>query len=181
MGSIPGVFSLCGAQCYEKKLIINTLSFEIHMEVYDRHCDMERVDRRFRAERKRNTISMMDFHADGVETAVTLQGGQMAKLLRYRVHTLEIFMWGQDYLLVSGSGDNPGILPEESFGVDGMAENEEILPEEPYWCAHVEYADHTSQNIACYEDYLPERPEELFFSLLGYFEPKDEEFEDYTI
>ena len=33
------------------------------------------------------------------EQSVTLEGGQMAKLLRYIVHTLEIFMWEQDYCL----------------------------------------------------------------------------------
>lgn len=161
----------------KKRLMINTLSFEIHMEVYDGYGDMERADRRFKAERKSNTLTMADFHAGGVETSVTLQGGQMAKLLRYIVHTLEIFMWEQDYLLVSDSGADPDILPEEKFDADGMAENGEF-EKEPYWHAHVEYADHTSQNIVCYEDYLPERPEELYFSLTGYFEPEDGEFGD---
>lgn len=107
----------------KKKLMINTLYFEIHMEVYDEYGDMERADRRFRVGRKRNTLTMADFHAGGVETSVTLQGGQMAKLLRYIVHRLEIFMWEQDYLLVSDSGAAHDILPEEKFNVDGMAEN----------------------------------------------------------
>lgn len=161
----------------KKRLLINTLSFEIHMEVYDGYGDMERVDRRFKVDRKRNTLTMEDFHAGGVETSVTLQGGQMAKLLRYIVHTLEIFMWEQDYLLVSNSGADTDIWLEEKSDMDGMEEKQEF-EKEPYWHAYVEYADHTSQNIDCYENDLPERPEELYFSLMEYFEPEDEEFED---
>jgi hypothetical protein len=37
----------------------------------------------------------------------------------------------------------------------------------------VEYTNHTEQDICSYEDYLPDRPEKLYLSLLEYFEPED--------
>ena len=36
--------------------------------------------------------------------------------------------------------------------------------------------NHTEQDICSYEDYLPYRPEELYLSLLEYFESEDEVF-----
>jgi len=64
--------------------------------------------------------------------------------------------------------------------VDDLEKNEEALPTEPegrpFWQVRVEYSNHRVQDISCYDDYLPERPEELYFSLLEYFESDDEIF-----
>ena len=57
------------------------------------------ADRPFTIDRKSRVLTMKDFHADSGEQSVVLDGGKMAKLLRYIVHTLEIFMWEQDYCL----------------------------------------------------------------------------------
>ena len=40
----------------------------------------------------------------------------------------------------------------------------------------MEYSNHTVQDDSSYEDYLPERPEDLYLSLLEYFELKEEVF-----
>ena len=105
----------------------------------------------------------------------------MAKLLRYIVHTLEIFMWEQDYCLNPDEDDFfTDILPEDGIYVDDLEEKEWNLPAEPegrpLWQVQVEYSNHTVQDISCYDDYLPERPEELYFSSLEHFEPEDEIF-----
>lgn len=105
----------------------------------------------------------------------------MAKLLRYIVHTLEIFMWEQDYCLKPDEDDHfTDILFDEDFYGDDLEESGEDMPTEPEgrpsWRAQVEYSNHTVQDISSYDDYLPERPEELYLSLLEYFEPEDEEF-----
>lgn len=119
--------------------------------------------------------------SDG-EQSVMLEGGQMAKLLRYIVHTLEIFMWEQDYCLRSDNEDyDPFLDGEEDFFMDDLEDELEVqLPKEPEgrpsWQVQVEYSNHTVQDTSSYEDYLSERPEELYFSLLEYFEPEDEEF-----
>ncbi|SOY30537.1 Sensor protein CpxA [Acetatifactor muris] len=85
----------------KKQLVINTLSFGVHTEVYDEYGNMELVDRHFTIDRKSRVLTMTDFQTEGVEQSVTLEGGQMAKLLRYIVHTLEIFMWEEDYSTIS--------------------------------------------------------------------------------
>ena len=62
---------------------------------------------------------MTDFQAENGEQSVTLEGGQMAKLLRYIVHTLEIFMWEQNYCLNPDEDDFfTDILPDEDIYVD---------------------------------------------------------------
>lgn len=165
----------------KKQLVINTLSFEVHTEVYDGYGDMEMVDRRFTIGRKSRVLTMTDFQAESGEKSVTLEGGQMEKLLRYIVHTLEIFMWEQDYCLNPDEDDFfTDIPPEEDIYVDDLEKKEEGFPTEPegrpFWQAQVEYSNHTVQNIFSYEDYLPDHPEELYLSLLEYFEPEDEVF-----
>jgi len=71
---------------------------------------------RFTIDRKSRVLTMMDFQAEGEEQSVTLEGGQMTKLLRYIVHTLEIFMWEQDYSLRPDEGDyDPFFDGKEDF------------------------------------------------------------------
>lgn len=162
----------------KKQLVINMLSFELHTEVYDRYGDMEMADRRFTIDRKSRVLTMTDFHSDSGEQSVTLEGGQMAKLLRYIVNTLEVFMWEQDYCLNPDENDFfTDILPEEGIYADDLEEKEDLPTESlgrPFWQVRVEYSNHTVQDISSYDDYLPERPEELYFSLLEYFEPENE-------
>ena len=88
----------------KNQLVINTLSFEVHTEVYDGYGDMEMTDCRFTIDRKSCVLTMTDFQTGDVEQPVTLEGGQMAKLLWYIVHTLEIFMWEQNYPLRPDEG-----------------------------------------------------------------------------
>lgn len=165
----------------KKQLVIDTLSFEIHMEVCDEYGDFPIVNQRFTANRKSRVLTMQDFDTDEPEQSVTLDGGAMAKLLRWTVHTLEIFMWEQDYGL-SSAGENPDIdlLPDtDDFDIEGLAE--ETIPPcaepegEVFWCAHVEYTNHTIQDIVCYEDSLPDKPEELYDTLVDYFITEDAE------
>lgn len=116
----------------KKQLVINTLFFEVHMEVYDGYGDMEMADQCFTIDRKSRVLTMTDFQAGNGEQSATLEGGQMAKLLRYIVHTLEIFMWEQDYCLNPDEDDLfTGILPWEGIFADDTKEKEDALPTEP--------------------------------------------------
>ena len=165
----------------KKQLVINTLSFEIHTEVYNGYGDMEMVDRCFTIDRKRRVLIMTDFHADRGEQSVILEGREMSKLLRYIVHTLEIFMWEQDYVLISDKDDFLiDLLPEYRFEIEDLeGDTKDTIDEpegSPTWRVQVEYSNHTEQDTYGYTDYLPERPEELYFSLMEYFEPEDEVF-----
>ncbi len=144
--------------------------------------NMEMADCRFTIDRKSRVLTMTEFQAEGEEQSVTLEGGQMAKLLRYIVHILEIFMWEQDYSLRPDEGDyDPFFDGEEDFFMEDLKNGLEVQPikepeRNPSWRVQVEYTNHTEQDICSYEDHMPDRPEELYLSLLEYFEPEDEVF-----
>jgi hypothetical protein len=116
----------------KKQLVINTLSFDVHTEAYDGDGDTELADCRFTIDRKSHVLTMTDFHTESGEQSVILEGGQMAKLLRYIVHTLEIFMWEQDYCLRPDEDDVfTDIFLEEGIYEDELEEGEEERPIEP--------------------------------------------------
>ena len=63
------------------------------------------------------------------EQSVTLEGGQMAKLLRYIVHILEIFMWEQDYFLRPDERDYDQLFDgEEDFYMEDLKNGLEVQP-----------------------------------------------------
>ena len=143
--------------------------------------NMEMADCRFTIDRKSRVLTMTEFQAEGEEQSVTLEGGQMAKLLRYIVHILEIFMWEQDYSLRPDEGDYDPFLDEEDFFMEDLGDGLEVQPPKepegsPSWRVQVEYTNHTEQDICSYNDCLSDRPEELYFFLLEYFELEDEGF-----
>ena len=144
--------------------------------------NMEMADCRFTIDRKSRVLTMTEFQAEGEEQSVTLEGGQMAKLLRYIVHILEIFMWEQDYSLRPDEGDyDPFLDGEEDFFMEDLEDGLEVQPPKepegsPSWRVQVEYTNHTEQDICSYNDCLSDRPEELYFFLLEYFELEDEGF-----
>ena len=178
----------------KKRLLINTLVFELNnVTVYDEFGDEYSIHMRFTANRLTNVLTMTDFGADGTEQSVTLEKKQMVKLLRWTVHTLEVFMWPEDYDL---SPDDPffdGPLldllleywPEEldDEDEDDDEDSEDDMPEaEIFWREQIEYADETEQEIVSYQDYLFDKPAELLFALSEYFQPDaddlDEEFNE---
>lgn len=177
----------------KKRLLINTLAFELnHVTVYDEFGDERSISMRFTASRLTNLLTMTDFDADGVELSITLEKRQMAKLLRWTVHTLEVFMWPEDYDL---SPDDPffdgpllDLLPEywpEDLDTDEEDDKDPVdnAPEaEIFWRVQIEYADETEQNVMSYQDYLFDKPAELLFVLSEYFQvdadDSDEGFDD---
>ena len=170
----------------KKQLLINTLVFELHdTTIFDEYGDEYPVNIRFTADRLTGVLTMTDFDAGNVEQSITLEKKKMTKLLRWVIHTLEIFMWAEDYNLAPDSvfADDPflDILPE--FRPDGWDdededdwfeddEPEEISEEEVRWRVEIEYADEATQEIVSYQDYLFDKPNELFFALREYFEPE---------
>lgn len=77
--------------------LISELDFEIHTEVYQEYGDWETVNQEFHIVRKERKITFQDSDRGGLEQEAALDGGSMAKLLRWIIHTLEVFMWPQDY------------------------------------------------------------------------------------
>ena len=177
----------------KKQLIINTLTFELHTEVFDEYGDELPVNVRFTADRISRTLTMTDFDGDGTEQSLTLDGKKMSTLLRWAVHSLEIFMWAEDYDLMPSRSSAPlyfDLLPEywpdeedkeEADGDDEDSLDDKDAPEpagEASWRVNIEYSDHTSQEIVSYQDYLADRPEELYLALLDYFVPETDDFDE---
>lgn len=173
----------------KKQLLINTLSFELHnTTVYDEYGDEYPVNMRFTADRLSNVLTMADFDADGVEQVIMLEKKQMGKLLRWVIHTLEIFVWEEDYQLGPDTpfADIPDLdlLPEywpdgedDDWPEDDAPEQEESEPEaDVYWRVKIEYADGAEQEIVSYQDNLFDKPDELFFALREYFQPETDDF-----
>ena len=177
----------------KKQLIINTLTFELHTEVFDECGDELPVNVRFTADRISRILTMTDFDGDGAEQSLALEGKKMSTLLRWAVHSLEIFMWPEDYDLTPSRSNIPpyfDLLPEywpddweeeEADKDDEDSLDEEDVPEpegEVSWRVNIEYSNHTSQEIVSYQDYLADRPEELYLALLEYFVPETDDFDD---
>ena len=180
----------------KKQLIINTLAFELHTEMFDEYGDELPVNVRFTADRISRILTMTDFDAGGTEQAMTLDGKKMSTLLRWAVCSLEIFMWAEDYNLAPSRNSIPpyfDLLPEywpdeAEMDDEDDEEPDDGLPSEDVpvgdicWRVQIEYADHTTQEIVSYQDYLSDRPEELYLALLEYFVPEtgafDEEYDD---
>ena len=171
----------------KKQLLINTLVFEIHTEVFDEYGGEIPVNKRFTAGRRSCVLTMTDFDRDGTDQSLTLDGKKMSTLLRWAVHSLEIFMWAEDYdLNPSRSSILPcfDLLPEYwpedlDEGEDDGDGPEDDEPEgEVSWRVQIEYADETTQEITAYDVYLMDKPEELYLAMLEYFEPEIDDFED---
>lgn len=163
----------------KKHLLINTLIFELNdVTACDEFGDEYSIHMRFTANRLTNVLTVTDFAADGAEQSITLEKQQMAKLLRWTVHTLEVFMWPEDYDL---SPDDlffdgplldllPEYWPEDLDKEDADEDPEDDTPEtEVRWRVQIKYADETTQDIVSYQDFLFDKPAELLFALLEYF------------
>ena len=180
----------------KKQLVINTLTFEIHTEVYDEFGDELSVNRKFTADRISRVLTMVNFDGDKAEQSISLDGKKMSNLLRWVVHGLEIFMWEDDYNLHPSWEDALpyfDLLPEEwpDENLEGAGDDiDEMLSDSggPFeseddasWWVQIEYTNHSTQKIVSWEDYLSDRPEELYLALLDYFEPSTDDFiEEYS-
>ena len=167
----------------KKQLIINTLTYELHTAVFDEYGDEVLVNVRFTADRISRILTMTDFDGDGAEQSLALEGKKMSTLLRWVVHSLEIFMWPGDYGLMHPRGSVPSgfeLLPDDWDEEETDEDDEDTLESEGEvsWRVNVEYSNHTSQEIVSYQDYLADRPEELYLALLEYFVPERDDFDD---
>lgn len=173
-------FPYAGRNERKQRLVINTLEFEVNTAVSDEFGDEEKVHQAFTANRQTRALTFRDLDSDGPEQSVTLDGGRMAKLLRWAVHTQEIFMWDEDYCSHSPScGYDPYLVDwddgdwEDVLFTEVMElweeETPELEPSEITWRVQIGYSSGEQKDIRCGEDYLPDRVEELRWRMLEYF------------
>ena len=164
----------------KKRLTINKLVYEIHTTFFDGWGDKLMVNKRFTADRVSRILTRTDFDTDGVERSMELDGGKMSTLLRWTVHTLEIFMWPEDYDLDPESLSGCFLDDWDDNDDDPLDEDTALVePErEISWRVHIVYTDHSTQEIVSFQNCLDDRPGELYLALLDYFEPEADEFSE---
>lgn len=99
----------------EKKAIaITAIDFFVHGEVYDEYGDPVDVHARFIADRTGN-FRYIDYAADDVEQAITINPNDMRKFLKSLVHEWEVPFWAEDM-----TEDNPSFDPDVDMLPDDL-------------------------------------------------------------
>lgn len=114
---------------------------------YDLYGDPVHINENYQV--TRTPPAIIRTQKDGSIQTVMPQPKKLAKLLKWTVHTLEIFCWGQDFC--------------DPFGFE-MDE-----PKPVTWRIHVEYSNGEIQDTKSTGG-IPGRLEELLFSLSEFFE-----------
>ena len=99
--------------------------------------------------RNRTPPAIVRIQQDGAPQTVSPPPKILAKLLKWTVHTLEIFWWGEDYC--------------------GPADVDSEDAESPLWSAHVEYSNGEIQDMESADD-VPDPVLELLSALAELFE-----------
>lgn len=167
----------------KKQLRINEVIFTVNTALWDEDGDEISACCKFELNRKESWISKRQSASDEPDL-IEMDGPELAKLLKWMLHSLEIFCWDEDYCSHSSddSFDYDSDIDElaEEFGGE-IIETDEIpgtIDEgEPTWSVWLKYADGHEQSIICHEDGLPDRVEELYQELAEYFPESDEDDE----
>jgi hypothetical protein len=161
----------------KKELYINKLTLLINTTVWDEFGGEEMVHCRFEVYKKSHSIKKQDFSVNTAEPKIVLIPiGEMNKLLKWAVHSLEIFCWEQDYCSNENeASDNENFYDEDDF--EEFIHSAGLPFEEPneeagtlIWQTVIEYSNSMAQDTKSYDTDLPDRVEELYWELQGYFD-----------
>ena len=131
----------------KQELSIQTLKLNVDGEICDPYGDPVYIKESYQV--NRTPPAVVHIQQDGAPQTVSPPSKILAKLLKWTVHTLEIFWWGEDHC---GPAD---VDPEDA--------------ESPLWSAHVEYSNGETQDMGSVYD-LPDNVLELLFALTELFE-----------
>ena len=134
----------------KQQLSIKVLELAVDTEVYDIYGDLTHVNENYSV--TRTPPAIVRTLKDGSVQTVEPQPKELSKLLKWTVHTLEIFCWEQDFC--------------EPFDIE-LDE-----PEPVTWRIHVEYSNGEIQDTESTNG-IPDRLDELLFSLSDFFEQAD--------
>ena len=134
----------------KQQLSIKTLKLVVDTEVCDLYGDLTHINENYRV--TRTPPAIVRTQKDGSVQIVEPQPKELSKLLKWTVHTLEIFCWEQDFC--------------EPFDIE-LDE-----PEPVTWRIHAEYSNGEIQDTESTNG-IPDRLDELFFSLSEFFEQTD--------
>lgn len=129
----------------KQELSIQMLELSIDGEICDPYSDLASIKEIYQISRTPPTIMRMQ--KDGKHQTIELSPKVLAKLLRWTVHTLEIFWWREDYC-----GPSDADPEEENF----------------LWRVHVEYTNGEIQDTGSADD-TPDHVLELLSALTDFF------------
>lgn len=129
----------------KQQLSIKVLELTVNCEACDLYGDPMYIDENYRITRMPPAI--IRAQKDGSIQTVEPQPKELSKLLKWTVHTLEIFCWEQDYC--------------DPFDIE--------MGEPVTWRVHVEYSNGEIQDTESAGG-IPDRLDELLFSLSEFFE-----------
>ena len=131
----------------KQQLSIKVLELAVDSEVYDLYGDSTHINENYRV--TRTPPAIVRTQEDGSVQTAAPQPKELSKLLKWVVHTLEIFCWEHDF--------------SEPFDME-LDE-----PEPVTWRIHVEYSNGEIQDTESTNG-IPDRLDELLFSLSEFFE-----------
>lgn len=130
----------------KQELFIQTLKLNIDREVYDPYGDLVYIKETYQVRRTPPTVICIQ--QDGTRQTIEPSSKPLAKLLKWSVHTLDIFWWKEDYC--------------DSVNLD-------LEGETPLWSVHVEYSNGEVQDVESTDD-IPDPVLELLSALAELFE-----------
>lgn len=150
----------------KKRYHVDHLTLMVNDDAYDEYGDPIDLNAVFEVSRRNATISMQE---DDQTTSVTLQPSEMSKLLKWMVHSLEIFCWQEDY--GSSASDEYDDLVEWEEDEDADVE-EDDLP--ICWQLDIRYRNDEVQQVSSPYS-APDRVLELVQELLAYLHPEEDD------
>ena len=151
----------------KKQLHINELTFFIHASIFDEFGDEQDVNCSYAIDKKARTLIKKGFNDPMDLTALVLPGDEMNKLLRWMVHSLEVFCWEQDYCQ-QDSNDECDFLDNDT-NIDIVQETPVEQACDLVWQITVQYSNAEKQDTRCYSPYLPDKVEELYGEMQDHF------------
>lgn len=130
----------------KQELSIRTLELSVDGEICDPYGDLMYIRESYRV--RRTPPVVVCAQQDGIQQEVAPPPKILSKLLKWTVHTLEIYWWGEDYC-----------SPADTALED---------TETPLWSVHVEYSNGEIQDMTSADD-VPDNVLELFFALAELF------------
>lgn len=129
----------------KQELFIRMLELRVDGDICDPYGDPVYVKESYQVSRTPPTI--IRTQGDGVPQTIGPQPKALAKLLKWTVHTLEIFWWAEDHCDPADAGSEK---------------------EAPLWSVHVEYSNGEIQDMSSTD--LPDSVLELLLALDDLFE-----------
>ena len=161
----------------KKRLRIDRVEFAVNTMSCDENWDENLIQRTFILDRKESTLTMRELGSTVEPDLVELDGPDTAKLLKWMLHSLEIFCWDEDYCREQADLDLDFDLADLP-GFEFLKEIDAAVEiGDPAWSIRLNYADGHEQYMECFELGLPNRVEELYNRLSGYFTSEEDEDE----